>query len=126
MYYANFDYGLCLINKEVDNLYKAICLENDDDPEDEMDGYELASNLNGVYLDGKDDGYGGIEVNGQVIGYDDIAIVIPTTKKPEATKAVYTEEELIDEFRQKIGKLLSDDFDYMAHIGWYKYADYAY
>lgn len=33
--------------------------------------------------------------------------------------AVYTKESVVDEFKEKIGRYLPDDFDYLAHIGYF-------
>lgn len=33
--------------------------------------------------------------------------------------AVYTKESVVDEFKEKIGRYLPKDFDYLAHIGYF-------
>lgn len=45
-------------------------------------------------------------------------------KQPDAFKASYTEESVVREFREKVGKYLPENFDYLAHIGTFSCCTY--
>ena len=47
------------------------------------------------------------------------ALVFWADKGTSPFMAKYTEESLVEEFREKIGKYMPDSFDYRSHIGWF-------
>ena len=46
-------------------------------------------------------------------------LVFWAEKQPDPFKASYTKESIIEEFMNRIGEFLPDDFDFMAHIGYF-------
>ena len=61
---------------------------------------------------------------GEYLENEDI-IVFWADKTPDAFIAVYTEESIVEEFRKKVGKYLPDNFDYLAHIGYFSCTVYS-
>lgn len=51
-------------------------------------------------------------------------LFIRADKQPDAFKASYTEESVVNEFKKKIGKYLPENFDYLAHIGTFSCSTY--
>lgn len=46
-------------------------------------------------------------------------LVFWSDNAPDVFKAVYTKESVVEEFKKKIGKYLPENFDYLAHIGYF-------
>lgn len=58
------------------------------------------------------------ETNAIEIEEDDNGLIFYTDKQPNICEQAYgSEDEIIKEFKEKLGKFLPDDFDYKAHIG---------
>lgn len=130
--WAEHGMGLVLsVNDPVTNVFvKAVAKAfNERDDLDTSDIPELFEHANvGCvrYYDDEMDGktfHPVINGHGESFEHDNM-LVFWAEMQPEPFKAVYTEASLADEFRRKIGKYLSDDFDYMAHIGYFSCSIY--
>ena len=112
---AYFNFGICLLNQEVDLISK---------------GIQKAENINGKEIDDfLLSEFGVMRLNSDNCQYmlfeasNIYAMLgIPAVKFPDPYEAAYaSEDEVVEEFKQRLGKWLPEDFDYSAHIGWYSY-----
>ena len=119
--YAYEDYGL-LLNEET---IKIICEKvfADEPSEEESDGYtlydaeicQMAGNFTGETYPITDKGCDNWDRSETY--YDDSVFYIPVEKYPTLFKSAYKDmDEMITEFREKIGEYLPECFDYRSNI----------
>ncbi len=120
--YAVDDYGLVLDKESMKMILARLDIEPLD--EDADIGYilydegvcEYISEFTGEAQIINDDGYFDWGNEREVYGDDSIAYV-PLAKYPTLFKRVYNNmEEIIDEFKSKIGEYVPEDFDYRSRI----------
>lgn len=120
--YAVDDYGLVLDKETMEIIISKLDIERLD--EDESLEYilydegicEYISEFTGESQSINNDGY--FDFSGDYESYrGDSIVYVPTSKYPTLFKRVYNNmEEIIDEFRDKIGEYLPEDFDYRSRI----------
>lgn len=124
--YAVDDYGLLMTKK----MLKAVASKATEDYSDEeYDNYEMDFNYELYELgiietisdftgeamkidaDGSDNWYNGECFNGECVYY------VPVSKYPNIFTAAYKDmDEIANEFKEKLGKYLPNDFDYKLYI----------
>lgn len=112
--YPEYGFGLALSGKEIDNFINHVKVKNPYKLQ-EIDEFEKFVK----YYDEEFEGKAFCSINHDYLE-DEPMLVFWATYQPDAFKAVYTEESVVEEFKRKIGKYLPDDFNYISHIGYFQ------
>ncbi|HII08628.1 MAG TPA: hypothetical protein HA355_03455 [Methanosphaera sp.] len=112
--YPEYGFGLVLSGEEIDNFINRTKVENPYELQeiDEFGGFAR-------YYDEECEGKGFTSISHDYLE-DEPMLAFWATHQPDAFKAVYTEESVVKEFKEKIGKYLPDDFNYISHIGYFQ------
>lgn len=121
--YAVDDYGLLLTEETMKIIASIVCDDFDNMEEDEY-GYalydegicEYIGDFTGEAIHITDDGYDEHRKNGESYSGDRIYYVYAGLCSTLFKAAYENIDELIAEFKQKLGEYLPDDFDYRANI----------
>ena len=120
-YYAYEDYGLILHDETIKILCEKVFANEPSEEED--DGFSLydaeicqmASSFTGEAYPIRDNG--GDDWDRSETYYDDSVFYIPVEKYPTLFKTAYKDmDEMVAEFKDKIGEYLPEDFDYRSNI----------
>ena len=122
--YAVDDYGLVLDKETIKMIAFKVFEDFVDDDEKYGDwGYELYDYGICEYISEFTGEAQKVDSNGHYWGGDsidysgDVICYVPLTKYPTLFKRAYNNmEEIIDEFKSKIGEYLPEDFDYRSRI----------
>ena len=121
--YAVDDYGLLLTEETMRTIASIVCDDFDDMEEDEYGDAlyekgicEYIGDFSGEAIRITDDGYHEYGNNGESYCGDQI-FYVPICSYSTLFKPAYENmDELIAEFKQKLGEYLPEDFDYRANI----------
>ena len=131
--WAEYGFGLALFedSQEFDafmKAYNAWC-KKEFGIEEEIDVYEMCMDEDfekktNVFIRFMDDDFDGKRFKPAIEGVGEEQerknmLVFWAEKQPDPFKASYTKEIIIEEFMNRIGEFLPDDFDFMAHIGYF-------
>lgn len=124
--YAVNDYGLLVTEEIVKNIASKVCNDyTEEEYKEDPFGFAYQLYENGLveYISSFTGESIAIDDNGvQIWGYseyynDDVIYYCPTQKISTLFKAAYENmDEMIAEFKQKIGEYLPEDFDYRKYI----------
>lgn len=111
--YPEYGFGLVLSGEEINEFTSQFKVNPYDFEEiDEFSGFAR-------YYDDEYEGKSFASISHDYLE-DEPMLVFWATHQPDVFKAVYTEESVIKEFKEKIGKYLPDDFNYISHIGYFQ------
>lgn len=111
--YPEYGFGLVLSGKEINeftNHFKVNPYEFEEI--DEFSGFAR-------YYDDEYEGKSFTSISHDYLE-DEPMLVFWAKHQPDAFKTVYTEKSVIEEFKERIGKYLPDDFNYISHIGYFQ------
>lgn len=122
--YAEYGFGLVLSDKnnEINNFIEKVFPNVKNEIGNEITVYDLTESpeFDGFarFYDSDMEGKYFQSVTFDYSENEDM-LVFWAKRQPDAFNAVYTEESIVEEFKNRIGKYLPDDFDYLNHIGYF-------
>lgn len=131
--WAEYGFGLVLFedSREFDAFMKAYnsWCKKEFGIKEEVDAYEMCMDKDfegktKVFVRFMDDEFDGkrfkpaIEDAGEEREHENM-LTFWAEKQPNPFSTAYTKESIVEEFKDRIGEFLPDDFDYLAHIGYF-------
>lgn len=111
--YAEYGFGLILCGEEINNFSQSLATNPYEIPWiAEFEGFAR-------YYAEDAEGKRAYYINNNYLEDEDM-LVFWAERQPNAFKAVYSKEEIVNEFKKKIGKYLPNNFDYISHIGYFQ------
>lgn len=131
---SGFGLAISEMDNDLEEMLKKVAKDAGvpDEEADKFDGHNAAEFLNDHVCDTRYydyEGSEGITFSPAVPGRgnyieDEEILFVRAEKQPDAFKASYTEESVVREFREKVGKYLPENFDYLTHIGTFSCCTY--